>query len=936
MNIPEFVAKWKSSTLTERASAQSWFGDLCRVLGFPTPTDVDMAGTSYTFERGAKKSGGGDGWADVWMRGHFAWEFKGKHADLMKAYKQLRDYVADLENPPLLVVSDIDSIVVRTNFTNTPTQKHVIPLEELGRPENLAILRALWEEPERLRPDAASLDVTTQAANELGKVALALRDRGVEAHRAAHFTVELLFCFFAEDIGLLPRGLFSQLLEFGSKQAEEFNRQLGVLLETMRDGGFYNLQTIPRFNGGLFEQVVVEPLTAGEIKSLAKIGALDWEEVEPAIFGTLFERSLDPARRSQLGAHYTGVQDIERVIDPVVMQPLLRMWEAVRAEADPLAESWTAARKSGTTQKRNAAEKAFRSVIDGFLAELRAVTVLDPACGSGNFLYVALRKLMDLEKEAIEYAAAQGMSRMFPEVSPRQVLGLEISEYAVEITRTVVWIGYLQWRVMNGFGVGDPVLQPLETIREQDALLDLSDPEHPREAVWPAAEFIVGNPPFVGGKRLRSELGDAMVDSLYQVYGTKIHGEADLCCYFFEKARVQILAGITTRAGLLATNSIRGGANRQVLQRILKSGGIFLAWSDEPWVLDGAAVRISIVGFDNGLETMRVLNGDSVTTINSDLTSRIDITSAERLDQNLGIAFMGMTKTGPFDIDHSRASLMLSQPVNVNGRPNSDVVLPFYNSMDIVRRFRGVYVIDFGVAKSLEDSAAYEMPFEYLRTTVLPFRSQSRQAKNRDYWWLHEATRPGLRKAITGLRRMIVTPTVAKHRLFAWLPTEVYPDHQLIVFARSDDYFFGVLHSRAHEVWSLRMGTWLGKGNDPRYTPTTCFETFPFPWAPGTEPVHDPRVMVIAAAAKELDEKRRAWLDPPGASETELKKRTLTNLYNERPTWLRNLHARLDRAVWDAYGWPADETPGEVGEEVILERLLGLNAERSLLTGALH
>lgn len=302
MNIPDFVAKWKNSTLTERASAQSWFSDLCRVLGYPTPTDVDVEGDSYTFERGAEKTGGTSGWADVWMRGHFAWEFKDKHADLLKAYKQLKDYVDALDNPPLLVVSDIDSIVIRTNFTNTPTQKHIIPLDELSKPANIAILRALWEDPARLRPELTSLDVTTQAANELGKIALALRDRGVEPHRAAHFTVELLFCFFAEDIGLLPRGLFSQLLEFGSKHAVAFNQELEKLLGTMRDGGFYNLQTIPRFNGGLFEQVVVEPLTTDEIKPLAKIATLDWDEVEPAIFGTLFERSLDSPRDGAVGS----------------------------------------------------------------------------------------------------------------------------------------------------------------------------------------------------------------------------------------------------------------------------------------------------------------------------------------------------------------------------------------------------------------------------------------------------------------------------------------------------------------------------------------------------------------------------------------------------------------------------------------------------------
>ena len=185
-----------------------------------------------------------------------------------------------------------------------------------------------------------------------------------------------------------------------------------------------------------------------------------------------------------------------------------------------------------------------------------------------------------------------------------------------------------------------------------------------------------------------------------------------------------------------------------------------------------------------------------------------------------------------------------------------------------------------------------------------------------------------MRVGVSKLDRFIVTPTVAKYRLFAWITGDVLPDHQLIVFAREDDYFFGVLHSRAHELWSLRMGTWLGKGNDPRYTPTTTFETFPFPWAPGKEPIDDPRVVAIAEAAKALNEAREAWLNPPDASEAELKKRTLTNLYNARPTWLVQAHARLDCAVWAAYGWD-DPDSADVDDETILTRLLALNQERA-------
>ncbi|CAN5858083.1 hypothetical protein BH24CHL4_BH24CHL4_00180 [soil metagenome] len=540
MHLPDFIAKWKHSTLSERSAAQSWFIDLCRVLGVNAPTDVDPDGTFYAFEKGASKTSGGDGWADVWKEGHFAWEFKGKHANLNKAYQQLKHYSAALENPPLLVVSDFDTLIVYPNFTNYPSAPLPVALDELNDGEVFQRVRNLFLEPDVWIPERPKEWVTAQAANQLGALALALRDRGVEPHRAAHFTVELLFCFFAEDIGLLPKGLFSQLLDFGTKNPEQFNRELENLLTAMRDGGFISYKTVPRFNGGLFDEIVVEPLTRAEIGRLATISGLDWGMVEPAIFGTLFERSLDPARRSQLGAHYTGVHDIERVVEPVVMAPLRRRWEAIRAQAGPIATEWNAARTKGQTAQANRQRDAFRKVIDGYLTELRSVTILDPACGSGNFLYVALRKLMDLEKEVISYGAEAGLSRMFAEVSPRQVLGLEINEYAVEITRTVVWIGYLQWRLSNGFGVGEPVLEPLDTITLQDALLDLTDPDNPKEAEWPAADYIIGNPPFLGGNRIRKELGDEYLSKLFSVYENRVHKFADLCCYFFEKARSHI------------------------------------------------------------------------------------------------------------------------------------------------------------------------------------------------------------------------------------------------------------------------------------------------------------------------------------------------------------------------------------------------------------
>jgi type II restriction/modification system DNA methylase subunit YeeA len=412
-----------------------------------------------------------------------------------------------------------------------------------------------------------------------------------------------------------------------------------------------------------------------------------------------------------------------------------------------------------------------------------------------------------------------------------------------------------------------------------------------------------------------------MVD-LFAVYRDRVAREADLVCYFFEKARATIAAGRVKRAGLLATNSIRGGANREVLRRIKESGDIFMAWDDEPWVLEGAAVRISLVGFDDGSEPSRTLDGQPVPTINADLTASADLASAKALRENVGLAFMGDTKGGPFDIPGDLARRWLALPVNPNGRPNSDVVRPWVNGLDITRRPRDMWIIDFGVGMAEHEAALYEAPFEYVLTHVKPERAKSRTTTKA--WWLHERPRVDMRKALVGLPRFICTPTVAKHRLFIRSDGIALPDHQLIVIARDDDDFFGVLHSKLHELWALRMGTWLGVGNDPRYTPTTTFETFPFPWPPGQEPAGDPRVEAIAQAARELVEKRDRWLNPEGASEAELKRRTLTNLYNERPTWLDLAHRRLDQAVLDAYGWPH-----ELGDEELLARLLALNLERA-------
>jgi len=654
---------------------------------------------------------------------------------------------------------------------------------------------------------------------------------------------------------------------------------------------------------------------------LARACRLNWASVEPAIFGTLFERSLDPAKRAQLGAHYTSRDDILLIVEPVLMAPLRREWADLQQQALTLVAKRDAA--SGPARLRQ--QDALRRLLVGFSSKLSTVRVLDPACGSGNFLYVALKQLLDLEKAVITFAAQHGLTTWFPQVKPEQLYGIEVNPYAHELAQVVVWIGYLQWLHDNGFAtVSGTILRRLDNIKAMDAILGHDEQGRPIEPEWPEADIIIGNPPFLGDKRMRGELGDAYAEQVRALYGGRVPGGADLVTYWFELARAQIVAGKTRRVGLLATNSIRQSGNRPVLERIKASGGIFMAWGDRPWVLNGASVRVSMVGFDNGTERGITLDGVPVSDIHSDLTATADITRAVTLVENRGYCFLGMMKAGPFDLDGAAAQAMLAAPVNTNGRPNRDVVKHRLIGRDITARPRDAWVIDFGVSMSEHDASQYELPFEYVRRHVKPLRDENRRDRMRLRWWIYGEARPGLRQAIKGLRRCIVTPEVAKHRLFIWMSTDVIPDHTLHVIARDDDYCFGVLQSRVHEIWSLKQGARMGVGNDPRYSSQRTFETFPFPWPPGQEPPDDPRVQAIAGAAQELVRKRDAWLNPPDASAEELRRRTLTNLYNQRPTWLDLAHRTLDQAVLDAYGWPH-----ELSDEEILSRLLGLNLERA-------
>ena len=919
----EFVDKWRRSKLKERSASQEHFIDLCRMIGHPTPAKADPEGTMFTFEKGVSKQSGGQGWADVWKKGFFAWEYKGKHKNLDTAYDQLQLYRDALLNPPLLIVSDMETIIIQTNFTNTIKRTIHLALDDLLTKDGLETLRNVFEHPERLRSQQTTEGVTKQAASEFGKLAESLREAGQHPEKAAHFLIRILFCLFAEDIILLPEGLFTKLIDSTMDDPTKFHELLEELFGHMVGGGFFGLDRIPHFNGGIFDSSDALPLSRNDLETLAQVARLDWSSIEPSIFGTLFERGLDPGKRAQLGAHYTSRDDILLIVEPVLMRPLRRRWDEVKEQAEELADKWRNAETTGGTKTR--LRRKLEKLLHGFADEIADTRVLDPACGSGNFLYVALRQMLNLEKDVIALSANLGLGMFFPTVSPEQLFGIEINEYAHELAQATIWIGYIQWLRENGFGQpSEPILKALGNIHQMDAILTFDDEGNPVEPDWPEADVVIGNPPFLGGSKLRSELGDEYVEKLFVLFSGRIPGASDLCCYWFEKARAMIEEGRLQRAGLLATQGIRGRASRTVLERIKRTGDIFWAHSDRAWILDGATVHVSLVGFHGGGEERCEVDGNPVDAINSDLTNAIDLTQRRHLSENERLSFKGPSPAGPFDINQTRAKALLESLGNPNERSNSDVVKPVLSGIDITKHSRKRWTIYFQ-DMSIGEAAQYHAPFEYVKEHVQPVRASNRASGSARRWWQYDRPRPDMQSALRDLQRFVVTPRTAKHRLFVWIEPGVVPNDGTVVFAREDDYFFGVLHSKTHELWARRQGTQLREAESGfRYTPTTCFETFPFPWPPGKEPVGNTLVQAIAAAAKDLVEKRDRWLNPEGASEAELKKRTLTNLYNQRPTWLDLAHKTLDDAVLDAYTWPHDIT-----DEQILERLLALNLERA-------
>ncbi|GHV52055.1 hypothetical protein FACS1894206_00130 [Deltaproteobacteria bacterium] len=913
---------------------------------------------------------------------------------MQRAKRQAENYIRCLPaaegRPPFLIVADVGFCFdLYTEFTRTggvylhfpDVRTHRIFLDDLTKPEIRALVQAIWNDPLSLDPSLRAARVTEKVAAHLAELALLLEADGHTPETVAQFLMRCIFTMFAEDVSLIPANSFTDILQKSVIEPGLYAHFVRDLWTAMNSGSVSVAigKKLLRFNGNIFAVPETLPLTTDQLGILLEAARADWREVEPAIFGTLLERALDAKERHKLGAHYTPRAYVERLVIPTIMQPLRKEWDDVQAAASLL-----------FTQGKT--KEAGKTIAD-FHKRLLKIRILDTACGSGNFLYVTLEHMKRLEGEVLQTLATYGeRQQTLLQVDPHQFLGLEVNPRAAHIAEMVLWIGYLQWhfRTHGNVNPPEPVIKKFENIQCRDALLDWksrkyatdangkpttrwngetykTDPATGRQvpdeaattvdmvyagvtrAEWPKADFIVGNPPFIGGKYKRRDLGGGYFDALSQTY-SELPESCDLVMYWWHKAAELTRTGKVRRFGFITTNSITQVFNRRVVSLHLedkKPLHLAFAVPDHPWVdaSDGAAVRIAMTVGEKGTrsgmlalvteeretesrERFVVITG-RIGNIHADLTQGANLTGARELKGNEGLSCQGMKMHGKgFVITLLEAeSLGLGRIFGLEKR-----LRPIRNGRDMTDISRALYGVDlFGLA-SEEVRDKYPEVYQWVYTRVKPERAANNRASYRDSWWIFGEPRKDLRPALAGLPRYITTPMTAKHRMFVFLAENVIPDQSLVAIASSDAYHLGVLSSRIHVCWALAAGGRLGVGNDPRYNNSVCFAPFPFPDA---TPEQQARI-------RDLGEK----LDAHRKARQELyPDLTLTGMYNALQALregreltakektaheqglvalLRELHDELDAAVAEAYGWPVD-----LPDEDILARLVALNAERA-------
>jgi hypothetical protein len=1039
--IEAFIAAWRDTGGSELANTQSFVNGLCAVLAVPPPkgSRTDDALNDYVFERRVFQDNGDGtesfGRVDCYKRAHFVLEAKqGSEADrvaadkneadldlfgqtasqrvkrgtarrgtpgwtkaMLQAKGQAERYAkalpADHGWPPFLLIADVGyCIEVYADFIGTGKAYAQFPdrsgyrimLEDLREPAIHERLRAIWEEPKSLDPAAHAAKATRDIATLLATVARRVEARGHSAESTSGFLMRVLFTIFAEDTNLIPKGSFSTLLKSQRGHPETLHHQLSALWEAMDKGTFSPaLGTIMRrFNGYLFKEHDAIQINANELEVLIQAASADWTLVEPAIFGTLLERALDPKERAKLGAHYTPRAYVERLVMPAIIEPLRADWLGVRAAAVKLLEAGD--------------EVEAKRHVESFHTRLAQTKVLDPACGTGNFLYVAMARMKELESEVLDLLSDLGDLQYVAEISghtltPENFLGLEINPRAAAIAQLVLWIGYLQWhfRVAGKNEMpAEPILRDIRTIETRDALItwdsrtierdesgqpvtiwngstmkvhsvsgklvpddngriEIYRYDNPQVAKWPKADFIIGNPPFIGNKRMRERLGDGYTEAVRRTHGG-IAETVDFVMYWWAIAAAAVAAGATRRFGFITTNSITQPFNRVVIEAA--KCRLLFAVPDHPWVdgVDGAAVRIAMTsgGMDSGMAVLETVTSEteipdgygeravtvrprSAERLNADLTIGVDAQNTVSLKANRDIAIQGMNPLGlGFRLTEDDLQAMKIDPVHP-----PENLKPYLIGHDLVQRPDRKWVIDFHGITEKEAAKANPILFQQILTHVKPERDQNRRAVRRENWWLFGESAPTLRRGIEELDRFIGTCRTAKHRIFVFIPANYIVDAKIVGIALDDAFHLAVLTSHIHQVWAFRTGAWLGVGNDSNYNHAICFNRFPFP---GDLPAELKKC--IRAEGEALDAVRKQVLN----GNPDL---TLTGLYNvlealraNRPlsaderdvhdrglvSLIRQHHNAIDLSVAQAYGWPAGLT-----EEDILARLVTLNRERA-------
>ncbi len=1063
--LDDLIAEASISGGSERANYQLFIAGLCDVLGVPRPamSQETNARNDYVFERSLDYRHP-DGsttklYVDCYKRGSFVLEAKqsarrqaenphqadmfGSEANSRKlgharrgsrgwdrvmraAYTQAVDYTRHLPiehgYPPFVILVDVGHVIELyadfsgqgKNYAQFPdAQSFRITMEDLRDPDIQARLKAVWTDPHSLDPAKKSAEVTRDIAGRLSIIAKRLEGKH-DPKDVAEFLMRCLFTMFAEDVGLLPENIMVELLEKLVDNPSAFPLAMESLWRAMNTGEYdaHSMVKLKHFNGGLFANPKALPLAPEDIHELLVAARMDWRDVEPAIFGTLLERALDPRERSKLGAHYTPRAYVERLVVPTIIEPLRSDWDKVQATIEE-------ALKNGDPAAALARAKAFHH-------ELCTIRVLDPACGTGNFLYVSLELLKKLEGEVLAAIESLGedQSRLMMEgetVSPRQFYGLELNPRAVPIADLVLWIGYLKWQLRTSGlnSISEPVLHAYGTIRQQDAILaydgkdlvrdengvpitrwdgvtrmdhpitgeKVPDPEarielykyrNPRAANWPEVEFIVGNPPFIGNKRMILSLGEGYVAALRQAFPENSLGSADFVMYWWWMASRLLQSGAVRAFGFVTTNSITMTSSSDVIRSAIGSGKkmrLAFAVPDHPWYKtgDSAAVRIAMTVADRSQGPGVLSQVVKETAVSTDqpfveLSARQAIIGPTLATQkarpttllaNAELSFMGVILVGTGFI--APESIIRSYP---------EICRPYVNGKELSQLSVTRFVIDLFGHDIQTVALTYPQAYQHLLETVKPVRDSVRRQNHREQWWLFGETRPAMRHALNGLNQYIGTVETSKHRYFTMLKSEVLPDQKVRVVALNDGTSLCVLSSISHCAWALKEG---GRLEDrPVWNNTSCFEPFPFPDL-STNPTIQSR---LAELSERLDAFRKERL----AAHDFL---TMTGLYNvlervreldwkagsgrhsdsatqiaplsdkERDIYdaghiaiLKDIHDEIDTLVFAAYGWsdlatslvgrPGATTPSPYktedqlqAEEELLTRLVALNQTRA-------